>query len=864
MDVTPLPYVAQQPATTLITSHNQSGIEQSPNALIVTMNGASSITEASESAMDVTSVTSLTPSKRRLEEHAENATESNVMINTAMVHSKEERDDEHMASNDEKTTPSSSPQVTTPLSSLAVTSAATTYNARVEGQKSRAFFSPEHNALLENIFTTIQYPTKEIKASLAVVIQITEVQVGNWFSRRRKKASDEALEKKQHIELLQRLAAAKEGSTPSQTTTPVPSVAAPSAPSAAADAPSAASLASALALVAALKNNSGNSSKVEVPKQVSTGNDDAKRIKERAESPKQEQEPDKAPKKPFKLRADQIAKKLTVMLRGGALIKAEDIPSFTDLMEQAQNYDGKRYILTALLSTKSSSVRERFVNSKGPRIFREWMNDARVNPRDSHNADLLYKSMLILKNLPFTVDSLVKCKLGKVVRLLARDSDDGSASELESNWRRLATAQTSGSHDADRTATTQDDRKSLNSLKFGHNTDSMMDATPALPKFKKGAKAASQLQVSTSGKDTPPKPSPKVTENAGFFKELAARPASSSPSFPSPAKRARGSSPTRSDTHKSSPQASVKDESITTPPASPLVVKPPSPPLPKPASRPLPMDICTSVKPPSPPLSTASLSEPLMPSTQPMDGVDTSLSSATSFEPQQPVMSELTAPSELPEPSASFTSSASSESSEPSTIPESSSIYEPSSISEPSVSSEASESLVHLPSPPGSKTSSLRKSSSGKKKVVRFKADHELEMVRLIEPRNHEYYSQPQEGVHAGGGYDDHMGTGESQDSAMFNNNVAERPQFLFSSEEEEAVLVEGKLWREPVMILLDESCTVPWGADSTEKETQEIREQSTLSATYLQNAYIPFSPEEPDEEPYNPYAPVKPIPLFE
>lgn len=49
----------------------------------------------------------------------------------------------------------------------------------VEGQKSRAYFSDKHNAMLENIYTTNQYPNKDLKAELAEKIKITEVQVRN-------------------------------------------------------------------------------------------------------------------------------------------------------------------------------------------------------------------------------------------------------------------------------------------------------------------------------------------------------------------------------------------------------------------------------------------------------------------------------------------------------------------------------------------------------------------------------------------------------------------------------------------------------------------------------------------------------------
>ncbi|KAF9308485.1 hypothetical protein BG003_011036 [Podila horticola] len=71
-------------------------------------------------------------------------------------------------------------------------------------------------------------------------------------------------------------------------------------------------------------------------------------------------------------------------------------------------------------------------------------------------------------------------------------------------------------------------------------------------------------------------------------------------------------------------------------------------------------------------------------------------------------------------------------------------------------------------------------------------------------------------------------------------------------------------MWREPALILLEVDCDVAWGKDSTEKQTQEMRELATLSATYLQDAYIPPTPEEPEAEYYDPTILPKQIPLFE
>lgn len=153
---------------------------------------------------------------------------------------------------------------------------------------------------------------------------------------------------------------------------------------------------------------------------------------------------------------------------------------------------------------------------------------------------------------------------------------------------------------------------------------------------------------------------------------------------------------------------------------------------------------------------------------------------------------------------------------------------------------------AYIPPTNGTKRSALRKPTDGAamKKVVRFRADKELVAIRLIEPRNMQQSHDGNEG-----GYME--GDGDA------------RPQFFYSQKEREE-LIQGNMWREPALILLEAACDVPWGRDSIEKQTQETREMSILSATYLQDAYIPPTPEEPDAEYYDPSIVPKQIPLFE
>ncbi|KAF9312696.1 hypothetical protein BG003_006005, partial [Podila horticola] len=396
----------------------------------------------------------------------------------------------------------------------------------VEGQKSRAYFSDKHNIMLENIFTTNQYPNKDLKAELAEKIKITEVQVANWFSRRRKRAADEALEKKQHQEMLERLGGPKMASS-AQTfsrSTPV--------------------TISTTAL--ASSGTSSPSPSVESPGTPATLTNGALK-RSRAES-------EQGPKQLQKLRSMEVSKRLSFLLRGGGIVNPNDIDAINGLMEQTSNDDGRKYILNALLSTKSPAVQERFVDSQGLGILRSWIIEARKSPKESHNADLLLKSMLVLKSLPISITILSECKLGKSVRILAADNEidpdiKREASELENQWRQLVDGQATKSLGA--ASSSSNDKRTNRTIKNGRN-DVVEAPLQILPKFKKGARIT-PLNVDSSVKveaplETPPKASPKIMENAGFFKELIGRPLSSSASSPSPAKRPRATSPVRTET----------------------------------------------------------------------------------------------------------------------------------------------------------------------------------------------------------------------------------------------------------------------------------------------------------------------------
>ncbi|KAI9231825.1 MAG: hypothetical protein BYD32DRAFT_429881 [Podila humilis] len=333
----------------------------------------------------------------------ENTMRVKAELAEAVVKKEEQEDDEYMESEDEEASLASSSRPGFHAASSATNTIVKPYNARVEGQKSRAYFSEKTNVMLENIYASNPYPNKDLKAELAEKIKITEGQVSNWFSRRRKRAADEALEKKQHQEMLERLGGPKLSSLPQASSTPVSITT------------------SALALSA----RSSPSPSVESPgTPITLINGALKRSRHESEQdPKQ------------KLRSMEVSKKLSFLLRGGAIVNPNDVDEINDLMEQTGNDDGKKYILNALLSTKSPTVQERFLNSSGLGILRSWIIDARKSPRETHNADLLLKSMLVLKSLPFTVSKLFECKLGKSVKLLARDNEIGPGKEQRNTNR---------------------------------------------------------------------------------------------------------------------------------------------------------------------------------------------------------------------------------------------------------------------------------------------------------------------------------------------------------------------------------------------------------------------------------------------
>ncbi|KAG0262014.1 hypothetical protein BG011_000438 [Mortierella polycephala] len=254
-----------------------------------------------------------------------------------------------------------------------------------------------------------------------------------------------------------------------------------------------------------------------------------------------------------KLQSFEVAGRITPFLRGGSIVKAEDIKTFVGIMEDAGDMDGKKYILNALLSTKPLPILTRFVHSTGPSIILAWMAEARKNVQDPRCQDILLKILRILKALPWEVETSVKIKLERMVKNLATEKDGipdiiKSATELLEKWNNTNSSSEHTSSRLTRASTTESARRA----RPNPGTDNIFggqhqDLFP-LPKFTK---------ASTS---TPKTPS-VVAANHNFFKEIA------SPSTPTqttkkmPARLNISTRPQQDNRGGSSPPASASSSS---------------------------------------------------------------------------------------------------------------------------------------------------------------------------------------------------------------------------------------------------------------------------------------------------------------
>ncbi|KAG0280951.1 hypothetical protein BGZ95_007805 [Linnemannia exigua] len=624
-------------------------------------------------------------------------------------------------------------------------------------QMDRWVFTEEHVAMLEASFLKNPYVTSSDRSSFAQMIGCGEDKVRNWFSRRRTKAKLEEASTADQIQddedmddqdsVPEKVPEKVPSSLPNhkqvmQTTTVVTPII---------------SAASGLNHTAALTSTSAPtpSDSVEVTQETTT-----------ADVPKQ------APANvhqglPEKFTSAEIMKKMARILRGNAIMSTSDVETVVNLMGSADDKVSRKYIINALMHTNAPPVVTEFVSSRGPQIMRGWLVTAKATPNDQENKEIMLRTIAVWAKLPFNYDLLKEFELGKVIRSLTKDKnlDDvvvAKASQLEKHWRRLVMeemdaaggdgAASKSSNSGAKSEGSSNKREFQGNGPEGDRTRIKRDRDDgAFPQ-------SSELKLPKFNKGRPsPVPETKKTHivaNAGFFKELLAPAAASS----------KPSSPSMSKT--STTQLSVTTGAPSKPAARPLIVDStasPSKPTPSPPATP------TTPTTPNTPTSTASISAHRLHPVA-IENADEAVHAPAS-EPA-PVSDSVAVPSLTPTAAAAA----------------------------------AIASLIGANSLPTVEPPAELAKPSKPKKVVRFKAAEELEMIRYFEKYN------------------------DAEEKEM------------------EAVLLRGDLWRPPPMLMLDNH--TERGSSSVERTVQEKREAETLSVNYVREAYIPMSPAEPDVDP--------------
>ncbi|KAF9285496.1 hypothetical protein BGZ68_003807 [Mortierella alpina] len=680
----------------------------------------------------------------------------------------------------------------------------------VEGQKNRFTFTEAHNALLDKVFEVQPYPNKTVKAELSQRVGCSEVQVQNWFSRRRTRAALEQQDLKEKQELLQKLASKpeKSGKSEGQTATPT-----------------------------AVSDVSAERSPVNASRTTSQENTDtlegilgsATVAKYSGNIPKTERVTVDYTNVPSKLRSTEIAQRVLRLSRGGAIVKAEDVKTVVQLMSAASDYEGRKYILTALLSTKAMVVLDKFVRSNGPAVFRTWILEASKNLEKSDNKDLVLRSIAILKALPFDLETLKDSRLGRLMKNLSTDKEadkdiSRQASQLVEKWRQLISETRSEPPEPSVAVKSENDKKRSGRERDGDRLDLFEGSVMPLPKFNK-VKATQPVEKTKK---------PQIAENAGFFKELSLPPRPVPlPNKPLPL------------------------------PSKPLSL--PSKPLSLP-SKPISLPSKPVKTGPLHPIKTQVRVSPETAGSSPMVAVSSPIQQSPSLvQPKEP------SPVESADATSQATSNNSSGNNSSNDNDEdiSSGTKETVSadtavssvqIAEPTVASVATTETTAMDVDVSPEVTTLPEKKQ--KKVVRFKAEHELFSIRYIEarplPGEVEEFDEDGEDEYDGSeGYDPDQ---EMSDGTSYPKTV--RPVFVLA-EPTIMALVQGEEWRAPAPLQLEVQSSR--GAQSVEKDVQERREMETLSANYLQIAYIPPSPAEPKSEPEAINAtPPRPIALFQ
>ncbi|KAG0304092.1 hypothetical protein BGZ98_005928 [Dissophora globulifera] len=225
-----------------------------------------------------------------------------------------------------------------------------------------------------------------------------------------------------------------------------------------------------------------------------------------------------------KLASAEIVKTMAGFLRGGSIYKSADVQRVVDLMQTADNNEGRKYILNALLSTKSLPILQVFRDSQGPTILRDWIADARRDITNHQCEEVLLKILATLRTLPFDLERLKETKLGKLVKQLATDKTGSEevtakAMELKDLWVRLIPGTemaTSRSDDDNRLESARKKPRLDPSASFAKPQQELFQ----LPKFSKARPGGS--------KDVDPKPMSRRMSDPDFFKRLSGHQPSSS------------------------------------------------------------------------------------------------------------------------------------------------------------------------------------------------------------------------------------------------------------------------------------------------------------------------------------------------
>ncbi|KAG0206957.1 hypothetical protein BGX33_007093 [Mortierella sp. NVP41] len=462
------------------------------------------------------------------------------------------------------------------------------------------------------------------------------------------------------------------------------------------------------------------------------------------------------------LTSTEILKKLSRIMRGNAITMPNDVKTIISLMESAEDKVSRKHIINALMYTSAPLVLAEFVSSRGPSIMRGWfVAAAKRTPGDQENKDLLLRTIAVWSKLPFNFNLLKEFELGKAVKNISKDKTLDAdvvkrASELENKWRKLVLEEMGGGSSsstgdgADPKSSSSGQRSEGSGHKRSLSGTHASDGDRSRNKRERDESSFHQIPESKLPKFTKSKVTPapetkktQIVANAGFFKELMAPKPSAMPSKPAPPPPA------------GKPSLSTKPLSIFTTNAAASSV---------PVVRS--QAAAGSTGSPSEP---PAISPPVTP-TFATSNTSQQLSPAASERVSEPTPAKTTA--------TATTTAAAASSTEPEPVP---ATFEPPPAAEKPVSSKP-------------------------KKVVRFKAAEELEMIRYFETYH------------------------ETDDK------------------ESEEVLLRGDLWRPPPMLILGPSSER--GTKSMEKTVQEKREAETLSVNYIREAYIPISPAEPDPDP--------------